>query len=97
MHIDVRFCAVMLPSPGKGLRQVTRRVLYVQCVRFIYAYMGFAGFSIFFILTGIISLQLIEKSRLQLDAFSFLYFLYNFAVSFTSCSPLGLPPAEMLC
>ncbi|CAL5221531.1 g3739 [Coccomyxa viridis] len=50
------------------------------CVRFIYAYMGFAGFSIFFFLTGIISLQLIEKAQLQLDAFSFVYFLYNFAV-----------------
>ncbi len=52
----------------------------MQCIRFIYAYMGFAGFSIFFFLTGVISLQLIEKAQLQLDAFSFLYFLYNFAV-----------------
>ena len=58
----------------------------VQCIRFIYAYMGFAGFSIFFFLTGVISLQLIEKAQLQLDAFSFLYFLYNFAVSPTTCS-----------
>ena len=57
----------------------------MQCVRFIYAYMGFAGFSIFFFLTGIISLQLIEKAQLQLDAFSFVYFLYNFAVSSTTC------------
>ena len=60
----------------------------MQCVRFIYAYMGFAGFSIFFFLTGIISLQLIEKTHLQLDAFSFLYFLYNFAVSTAPCSPV---------
>ena len=52
----------------------------MQCIRFIYAYMGAAGFSIFFFLTGVISLQLIEKAQLQLDAFSFLYFLYNFAV-----------------
>ena len=56
----------------------------LQCVRFIYAYMGFAGFSIFFFLTGIISLQLIEKAQLRLDAFSFLYFLYNFAVRLTT-------------
>ena len=70
----------------EGMKQVARRMLYVQCIRFIYAYMGFAGFSIFFFLTGIISLQLIEKAQLQLDAFSFVYFLYNFAVGSPSCS-----------
>ena len=85
-----------LESHARGSRQVSTLVLHVQCVRFIYAYMGFAGFSIFFFLTGIISLQLIEKAQLQLDAFSFLYFLYNFAVSSASCSPLGLPHSAML-
>ena len=60
----------------------------LQCVRFIYAYMGFAGFSIFFFLTGIISLQLIEKAQLRLDAFSFLYFLYNFAVCHATSTAL---------
>ena len=73
-----------------------RRVLHMQCVRFIYAYMGFAGFSIFFFLTGIISLQLIEKAQLQLDAFSFLYILYNFAVSGTPWCSVGRPPTASL-
>ncbi|KAK9915058.1 hypothetical protein WJX75_004245 [Coccomyxa subellipsoidea] len=50
------------------------------CVRFIYGYMGFAGFSIFFFLTGVIALQLIKKASLRLDAFSFIYILFNFAV-----------------
>ena len=52
----------------------------MQCVRFIYGYMGFAGFSIFFFLTGVIALQLIKKASLRLDAFSFIYILFNFAV-----------------
>ena len=62
--------------------------------------MGFAGFSIFFFLTGIISLQLIEKAQLRLDAFSFLYFLYNFAVRLTistalrACMPWSHLPAR---
>ena len=32
-----------------------------QCVKLIYAYMGFAGFSIFFVLTGVIALELLQK------------------------------------
>ena len=58
-----------------------------QCVRFIYAYMGFAGFSIFFFLTGAIALQLLEKAHARLDAFSFLFILYNFAAR----APASLP------
>lgn len=55
----------------------------MQCVRFIYGYMAFAGFSIFFFPSGVIALQLIEKLQLRLDAFSFVFFLYNFAVGLT--------------
>ncbi len=51
-----------------------------QCTRFIYGYMAFAGFSIFFTLTGLIALQLVVKFGLVLDAFSFAFILYNFAV-----------------
>lgn len=51
-----------------------------QCTRFIYGYMAFAGFSIFFTLTGLIALQLVVKIGLVLDAFSFAFILYNFAV-----------------
>lgn len=42
-----------------------------QYTKIIYAYMGFAGFSIFFILTGVIVLRLMEKAGLAMDAFSF--------------------------
>lgn len=52
----------------------------MQYVRFIYGYMGVAGFSIFFFLTGVIVLQLLEKMQARLDVFSFLFVLYNFAV-----------------
>ena len=48
--------------------------------------MGFAGFSIFFVLTGILGVQLIQLYRIPVDLFSFLFLLYNFAV----CS-LALP------
>ena len=65
-----------------------------QCVRFIYAYMGFAGFSIFFFLTGVIALQLLEKAHARLDAFSFLFILYNFAAR-APRSPLPMTPLRL--
>lgn len=46
--------------------------------------MAFAGFGIFFVLVGTIALQLIVKAQIPLDAFSFVFMLYNFSVSFTS-------------
>ena len=42
--------------------------------------MAFAGFSIFFLLTGIVLLQLIQKAALTMDAVSFSFILYNFSV-----------------
>lgn len=51
-----------------------------QCTRFIYGYMAFAGFSIFFTLTGLIALQLVVRFNVVLDAVSFAFILYNFAV-----------------
>lgn len=42
--------------------------------------MAFAGFSIFFVLVGIIMLQLLVKFQIPLDAFSFSFMLYNFSV-----------------
>ncbi len=47
--------------------------------RFIYGYMAFAGFSIFFMLTGIIAALLIQKLHAHLDYISFFFILYNFA------------------
>ena len=52
----------------------------LQCVRVIYAYMGLAGFSIFFVLTGIIAVELLQKWDVHMDYFSFVYILFNFAV-----------------
>lgn len=46
--------------------------------------MAFAGFSIFFVLLGIIVLQLLVKFQIPLDAFSFTFILYNFSVSSSS-------------
>lgn len=43
--------------------------------------MGFAGFSIFFMLTGILAFQLIQLYHIPVDLFSFLLILFNFAVS----------------
>ncbi|KAK9841060.1 hypothetical protein WJX81_008443 [Elliptochloris bilobata] len=51
-----------------------------RCTRCIYGYMAFAGFSIFFTLTGLITLQLVVKFGLVLDAVSFTFMLFNFAV-----------------
>ena len=51
-----------------------------QCTRFIYSYMAFAGFSIFFTLTGLVALQLVVRFSVVLDAVSFTFILYNFAV-----------------
>lgn len=48
--------------------------------QFIYGYMAFAGFSIFFALTGIIAALLIQRVHAHIDVFSFLFVLYNFAV-----------------
>jgi hypothetical protein len=43
--------------------------------------MGFAGFSIFFTLTGLIILRLLQLAGAHLDWVSLVYILFNFAVS----------------
>ena len=53
----------------------------LQYTKIIYAYMAFAGFSIFFVLVGVILLQLIVKFQVPMDGFSFTFILYNFSVS----------------
>ncbi len=64
-----------------------------QCTRFIYGYMAFAGFSIFFTLTGLIALQLVARLGLALDAVSFTFVLYNFAAR---PAPAGVPHPHSL-
>ena len=56
-------------------------MVLLQYTRVIYGYMAFAGFGIFFVLVGTILLQLIVKAQIPLDAFSFVFMLYNFSVS----------------
>lgn len=56
-------------------------VCAVQYIRIIQAYMGFAGFSIFFVLAGIILIELLQSFHVHLDFISFTYILWNFAVS----------------
>lgn len=51
-----------------------------KCYKVIYAYMGFAGFNIFFFLTGTLWLKLMQAWHLHIDAISFCFILYNFAV-----------------
>lgn len=50
--------ATSQPSPSRATLPPPFALL--QCVRVIYAYMGLAGFSIFFVLAGIIALELLQ-------------------------------------
>lgn len=50
------------------------------CVKCIYAYMGFAVFTIFFGLVGAIVIQLFQKANLHIDAISLCFILFNFSV-----------------
>lgn len=64
---------------------------YTRC---IYAYMGFAAFSIFFFLTGTILLALLQRARVHLDVLSFSYALLNFSV--VGAATLFVFPAPLL-
>jgi len=55
--------------------------LCAQCTKLIYAYMGLSGFSIFFVLTGVILIELLHQAGAHMDWISFGYILFNFAVS----------------
>jgi presenilin 1 len=49
----------------------------MNCIK---AYMGAAGFSIYFVLSGLVTLELLQKSAIPLDVLSFLSLLANFAM-----------------
>ncbi|KAK9828549.1 hypothetical protein WJX72_000710 [[Myrmecia] bisecta] len=51
-----------------------------RCTKLIYGYMGFSGFSIFFVLAGTIGLQLLQTWQIPIDAFSYCFILYNFSM-----------------
>lgn len=42
--------------------------------------MGFAAFSIFFVITGVVAIQLIHMQPIPFDLVSFLFILWNFSV-----------------
>lgn len=67
----------------------------MQCENVIYAYMGFAAFSIFFVIAGIVALQLLQMQTIPLDLVSFFFILWNFSVStLDTSSPLSCNSAE---
>ena len=43
--------------------------------------MAFAAFTIFFIIAGILALQLVQLQPIPVDAISFTFVLWNFSVS----------------
>lgn len=52
----------------------------MQCENVIYAYMGFAAFSIFFVIAGIVAIQLLQMQPVPIDLISFFFVLWNFSV-----------------
>jgi hypothetical protein len=57
--------------------------LCLQCIKVIYAYMGFAVFNIFFFITGTIIIQLLVVAKIHIDIFSLAFILFNFSVGGT--------------
>lgn len=71
-------------------------------MRFIYGYMCFTGFSIFFVMAGILSLQLLQAFGIALDAISFTIILFNFAVTgilslFVWPAPIAVKQVYLIC
>eukprot|EP00197_Chlamydomonas_leiostraca_P006643 CAMPEP_0202871830 /NCGR_PEP_ID=MMETSP1391-20130828/19793_1 /ASSEMBLY_ACC=CAM_ASM_000867 /TAXON_ID=1034604 /ORGANISM="Chlamydomonas leiostraca, Strain SAG 11-49" /LENGTH=664 /DNA_ID=CAMNT_0049552733 /DNA_START=53 /DNA_END=2047 /DNA_ORIENTATION=+ len=50
------------------------------CYKVIYAYMAFAVFDIFFLITGVVMAEVITVLDIHIDAFSFMYMLFNFSI-----------------
>ncbi|KAJ9519716.1 hypothetical protein QJQ45_013348 [Haematococcus lacustris] len=61
-------------------------LFYYKCYKIIYGYMTFAVFDIFFLITGVVALQVLQAWNIHVDVFSFLFSLLNFSV----CGTLGL-------
>uniref|UniRef100_A0A061R1G5 Presenilin n=1 Tax=Tetraselmis sp. GSL018 TaxID=582737 RepID=A0A061R1G5_9CHLO len=72
--------ALIFISVIGGMTFVLFLLFKYKCYKFIFAYMGFAGFNIFFFLTGTLLIKLWQTFHLPLDAISFCYVIYNFAV-----------------
>ena len=63
-----------------GMTFVLFLLFKYRCYKVIYAYMGFAGFNIFFFLSGTLALKVLQAFHLPVDAVTFVYVLYNFAI-----------------
>ncbi|KAI8475571.1 MAG: Presenilin-domain-containing protein [Monoraphidium minutum] len=51
-----------------------------RCYKAIYAYMGFAVFDMFFVLTGGVLLRALQVLGIHVDAFSLCFMLFNFSI-----------------
>ena len=72
-----------------------------RCTTVIWAYMGFAGFNVFFVLGGVVITQLLQRFSVGVDGYSLLFFLYNFATAgvlsvFFLPAPLTLKQAYLV-
>jgi hypothetical protein len=54
--------------------------MWMQCTNVIKGYFAFAGFSIYFTLFGLITLQILQALEVTLDIITFTFLLWNFAV-----------------
>lgn len=75
---------IILATIVKFFSDTNVSTISFQYTKFIYGYMAFSGFSIFFMLTGTIAMQLVQKIGVHWDFPSFLYILFNYAVSVLS-------------
>jgi presenilin 1 len=80
--------------PNSESNNVVDWISPLQCVKFIYAYMGFATFMIFFFLTGGILLDFLQTIDAKLDAISCSFILYNFSI--VGSTVLFFQPAPLL-
>ena len=97
------FGLVLLFKYGVRLRAQLLRIaqgkhaetVLTQYTNIIWGYMGFAGFSIFFMLTGILAAQLIQLYQIPIDMFAFLFILYNFAASPPHAAAAGCVTSQL--
>ncbi|KAJ9519844.1 hypothetical protein QJQ45_014569 [Haematococcus lacustris] len=78
--------AVIFAGIMAAMTFVLVALFYYKCYKIIYGYMTFAVFDIFFLITGVVALQVLQAWNIHVDVFSFLFSLLNFSV----CGTLGL-------
>eukprot|EP00877_Chromochloris_zofingiensis_P008023 jgi/Chrzof1/3474/Cz12g26260.t1 len=86
--------AVIFICVVAGMTFVLFLLFKYKCYKLIYGYMGFAVFNIFFFLTGGIMINLLQVTRIHMDAFSLCFILLNFSV--VGVCSLFFMPAPLL-